>query len=192
LRQQFAPGQMAHGIVTEGGQAVNVIPGRASLNYTMRAHESDSLRQLEGRIFACFAAGALATGCEYEIDQPTPPYAELDPDPWLADIFREEMNRLGREPVARALETSLPLGSTDMGNVTQVMPGIHPIVSVDAGGATVHQREFATAAAGPSGDRAVVDGAIMLARTVVRLARTPAERDRVMAAHERRRSGANA
>jgi len=189
LRQQFAPGQMAHGIVTEGGQAVNVIPGRASLQYAMRAIESDSLRELEGRMFACFAAGALATGCEYEIDQTSPPYAELKPDPWLADVFREEMRRLGRDPVAAAVEVSLPLGSTDMGNVTQVMPGIHPLVGVDAGGATVHQRAFTAAAASPSGDRAVVEGAIMLARTVVRLAQTPAERDRVGAAHERRRDG---
>ncbi|MCV6968192.1 M20 family metallopeptidase [Mycobacterium bohemicum] len=186
LRQQFAPGQLAHGIVTEGGQAVNVIPGRASLQYAMRALESDSLRELEGKMFACFAAGALATGCEYEIDQPAPPYAELNPDPWLADVFREEMRRLGREPVSREVEERLPMGSTDMGNVTQRMPGIHPVVGVDAGGATVHQRAFAAAAAGPSADRAVVEGAIMLARTVVRLAETPAERDRVLAAHERR------
>ncbi len=189
LRQQFAPGQMAHGIVTEGGQAVNVIPGRASLQYAMRAIESESLRELEGRMFACFAAGALATGCEYEIDQTSPPYAELNPDPWLADVFREEMRRLGRDPVAASVEVSLPLGSTDMGNVTQVMAGIHPLVGVDADGATVHQRAFAAAAASPSGDRAVVEGAIMLARTVVRLAQTPAERDRVGAAHERRRRG---
>ena len=130
-------------------------------------------------MFACFAAGALATGCEYEIDQPEPPYAELKPDPWLADVFREEMRRLGREPVAREFEAGLPMGSTDMGNVTQVLPGIHPVVGVDAGGATVHQRAFAAAAAGPSADRAVVEGAIMLARTVVRLAQTSAQRDRV-------------
>ena len=68
LRQQLAPGQLVHGIVTDGGQAVNVIPGHATLQYAMRAIESDSLRELEGRMFACFAAGALATGCEYEID----------------------------------------------------------------------------------------------------------------------------
>ncbi|MDR3657377.1 MAG: M20 family metallopeptidase [Mycobacterium sp.] len=192
LRQQFAPGQLAHGIVTDGGQAVNVIPGRASLQYAMRAFESDSLRELEGRIFACFAAGALATGCDYEVDQPAPPYAELNPDPWLADVFREEMRRLGREPVAREFEAGLPMGSTDMGNVTQVLPGIHPVVGVDAGGATVHQRAFAAAAAGPSADRAVVEGAIMLARTVVHLAQTSAQRDRVMAAHDLRSSGAHA
>ena len=192
LRQQLAPGQLVHGIVTNGGQAVNIIPGHASLQYAMRAIESDSLGELEGRVFACFAAGALAAGCEYEIDNPAPAYAELKPDRWLADVCREEMRRLGREPVAPEVEAGLPMGSTDMGNVTQVLPGIHPVIGVDAGGATVHQRAFAAAAAGPSADRAVVDGAIMLARTVVHLAQTPDERDRVLAAQQRRRSGAPA
>ncbi|MBV8785700.1 MAG: M20 family metallopeptidase [Mycobacterium sp.] len=192
LRQQLAPGQLVHGLVTNGGQAVNVIPGHATLQYAMRAVEADSLTELEGRMYACFAAGALATGCEYEIDSPAPPYAELKPDVWLADICREEMRRLGRDPVAPEFEKVLPMGSTDMGNVTHVLPGIHPVIGVDAGGATVHQREFAAAAAGPSADRAVVEGAVMLARTVVQLAQTPAERDRVMTAQELRHSGARA
>lgn len=186
LRQQLAPGQMVHGIVTDGGQAVNVIPGQARLQYAMRAVESDSLRELQTRMFACFAAGALAAGCEYEIDEAAPTYAELKPDPWLADVCREEMQRLGREPLLPALEAELPLGSTDMGNVTQVLPGIHPVIGLDAGAATVHQRAFTVASAGASADRAVVDGAIMLARTVVRLAQTPDERDRVLAAQQRR------
>ena len=190
LRQQMAPGQLAHGIVTEGGQAVNVIPGSATLQYAMRAHESESLRELEGRMYACFAAGALASGCEYEIDAAAPPYAELKPDQWLTGVCREEMRRLGREPAAPEVEARLPMGSTDMGNVTHVLPGIHPVIGVDAGGATVHQRAFAAAAAGPSADRAVVEGAIMLARTIVRLAQTPDERDRVLNAQQRRASGA--
>lgn len=186
LRQQLGPGQMTHGIVTDGGQAANVIPGQAALKYAMRAVESDSLRQLEGKMYACFAAGALAAGCEYEIDEAGPPYAELRPDQWLVDVFREEMRRLGREPVAAAVEAGLPLGSTDMGNVTHVMPGIHPVIGVDAGGATVHQRAFAAAAVGPSADRAVVEGAIMLARTVVQLASDASQRDRVLAARQGR------
>jgi amidohydrolase len=186
LRQQLAPGQLVHGIVTNGGQAVNVIPGQATLQYAMRAVQSDSLRELEGRTFSCFAAGALAAGCEYEIDVPAPGYAELKPDQWLADVCRDEMRRLGREPVAPEVEANLPLGSTDMGNVTQVLPGIHPVIGVDAGGATVHQRAFADAAVGPSADRAVVDGAILLARTIVHLAETPDQRDRVLLAQQRR------
>jgi hypothetical protein len=59
------------------------------------------------------------------------------------------------------------------------MPGIHPIVGIDADGASIHQQAFAAAAAGPSADKAVIEGAVMLARTVVELAETPAQRDRV-------------
>jgi amidohydrolase len=189
LRQQLAPGQLMHGIVTQGGQAVNVIPGHATLQYAMRAVESDSLRELEGRMYACFAAGALATGCDYEITEAAPGYAELRPDRWLADVCRQEMRRLGREPVPADIEAGLPLGSTDMGNVTHVLPGIHPIIGVDAGGATVHQRAFADAAAGPSADRAVVEGAVMLARTVVQLAQDAGQRQRVLEAQHVRASG---
>ena len=187
LRQQLAPGQQVHGIVTEGGRAANVIPARAGMRYSMRAIEKESLRALEGRIFDCFRAGGLATGCECRIDEGGPAYDELRPDPWLANAFRDEMNRCGRTPVAAGLETALPpLGSTDMGNVTHAMPGIHPIVGVEAGGASLHQPEFAAAAASPSADNAVIDGSIMLARTVIRLAETPSERQRVMQAQRER------
>ncbi|WP_422749167.1 M20 family metallopeptidase [Mycobacterium sp. WMMD1722] len=188
LRQQLAPGQMVHGIVTEGGQATNVIPGRATLRYTMRAGDSASLRELEARMAGCFTAGAVASGCRHEVTETAPPYAELRPDQWLASVFRDEMRRVGRAPLPADLEAALPLGSTDMGNVTHALPGIHPVVGIDAGGASIHQPEFAAAAAGPSADDAVVEGATMLARTVVRLAETPGERDRVLERQERRAS----
>jgi amidohydrolase len=188
LRQQLVPGQMVHGIVTDGGQATNVIPARAEMQYTMRANDAASLRELEGRMADCFLAGAVATGCEYRVRATEPAYDELAPDQWLADTFRAEMVRLGRTPVATDVEAAMPLGSTDMGNVTQVMPGIHPIVGIDADGASVHQPGFAAAAAGPSADKAVVEGAIMLARTVVSLAETAAERDRVLKLRARRAS----
>lgn len=179
LRQQFAPGHMAHGIVTDGGQATNVIPARTEMQYTMRANDSASLRELEARMADCFLAGAQATGCSHRVEATEPSYLELKPDRWLADVFRAEMVRLGRNPVAEEFEAALPLGSTDMGNVTHVMPGIHPIVGIDADGASIHQQAFAAAAAGPSADKAVTEGAVMLARTVVELAETPAQRDRV-------------
>jgi amidohydrolase len=188
LRQQLVPGQMVHGIVTDGGQATNVIPARAEMHYTMRANDAGSLRDLEDRIANCFLAGAVATGCDYQVEETEPPYHELTPDKWLADTFRTEMVRLGRNPVGDDVEAALPLGSTDMGNITQVMPGIHPIVGIDADGASVHQPGFAAAAARPSADKAVIEGAIMLARTVVTLAETPAERGRVLELQSRRAS----
>lgn len=188
LRQQLAPGQMVHGIVTDGGQATNIIPARAGIQYTMRANDVTSLHELERRMADCFLAGAVATGCGHETTETEPTYFELAPDHWLAETFRAEMRRVGRSPVPADVEAALPLGSTDMGNVTQVMPGIHPIVGIDAGGASVHQPAFAAAAAGPSADKAVVEGAIMLSRTIVSLAQTPAERDRVMELQARRAS----
>src|SRR3954469_603640 len=130
LRQQLVPGQMVHGIVTDGGQATNVIPRHAELRYTMRAVNSESLHQLQDKMAGCFAAGSVGTGCTHRVTETEPPYDELAPDQWLADTFRAEMVRLGRTPVATDVEAALPLGSTDMGNVTQVMPGIHPIVSI--------------------------------------------------------------
>ncbi|MEX7470053.1 M20 family metallopeptidase [Mycobacterium adipatum] len=188
LRQQLAPGQMMHGIVTDGGQATNVIPAHAELRYTMRANDMESLRALEARMAGCFASGALATGCEHTVVETAPPYDALAPDPFLAAVFRAEMIRNGRHPLPVELEAALPLGSTDMGNVTQVLPGIHPVVGIDAGGASLHQPQFAAAAAGASADKAVIDGSIMLARTVVALAENAAERARVMEAHARRRA----
>lgn len=188
LRQQLVPGQMVHGIVTHGGQATNIIPGRTEMHYTMRATDAAGLASLESRMDDCFRAGALAAGCEYEVAETEPPYLELSPDAWLAEVFRAEMERVGRSPVGKDLEATLPLGSTDMGNVTQVMPGIHPIVGIEAGGASLHQPEFTAAAAGSSADTAVVEGAAMLARTVVALAENGAQRDRVLELQRRRAS----
>jgi metal-dependent amidase/aminoacylase/carboxypeptidase family protein len=188
LRQHFTPGQMVHGIVTDGGQATNVIPAHTELRYTMRATDLPSLRELEGRMAGCFAAGAVATGCQHSIREMAPPYDALAPDPYLSEVFRAEMVAAGRHPLPAEMELTLPLGSTDMGNVTQRLPGIHPVVGIDAGGASLHQPGFAAAAAGPSADKAVVEGTIMLARTVVALAQNPAERDRVLAAQARRRA----
>ncbi|MGE5693839.1 MAG: M20 family metallopeptidase [Candidatus Sericytochromatia bacterium] len=182
LRQHLAPGQQVHGIITDGGGAPNVIPGHAAMRYYMRATGKESLAGLQHRVADCFRAGALATGSQCRIEPSGPAYDELKPDPWLSNVFRDEMARRGRTPLSAELETALPLGSTDMGNVTQAMPAIHPVVGVDAGGASLHQPEFTAVAASPSGDEAVIDGAIMLACTVIRLAETPEQRNRVVTA----------
>ncbi len=105
----------------------------------MRALTPESLQGLEAKMRGCFAAGAVATGCEHEIAEAAPPYAELTPDHWLAEVFREEMTTMGRSPVPTEVEAVMPLGSTDMGNVTQLLPGIHPVVGVESNGAVIHQ-----------------------------------------------------
>lgn len=186
LRQHLAPGQQLHGIVSDGGTAPNIVPAHAEMLYYLRARTVDSLDDLTARAEACFAAGALATGCTHETRTVSPPYTELRPDPWLSAVYRDEIVDLGRTPLSTELESSRPLGSTDMGNVTHVVPGIHPVVGLDSGGAVTHQPEFAAAAVTESADRAVLDGAIALARTTIRAALDEDQRARLLEGVERR------
>ncbi|MFE9325728.1 M20 family metallopeptidase [Nocardia sp. NPDC052278] len=180
LRQHLRPGQQLHGIVSDGGVAPNIVPGRAELLYYLRAVDSASLDDLMRRASACFEAGALATGCTHEIRTVAPTYTELTPDSGLLFAYREQIVDLGRVPIAPELEAQRPLGSTDMGNVTNVIPGIHPVIGIDAGGAVTHQPGFAAASVNASADRAVTDGAIALARTAIAVARDQVHRDRLL------------
>ncbi|NIL77771.1 M20 family metallopeptidase [Rhodococcus sp. B10] len=168
MRQHLSPGQQVHGIVSDGGLAPNIVPGHTELLYYLRATTSESLEALTKKAYACFEAGAIATGCTHEIRTVSPTYAELTPDPWLSAAYRREAESIGRTPLAPELEGFRPLGSTDMGNVTNVLPGIHPIIGLDSGEAVTHQPEFAAACVTESADRAVLDGAQLLARTTVR------------------------
>lgn len=180
LRQHLSPGQQLHGIVSDGGVAPNIVPARAEMLYYLRARTAESLDELAARAESCFAAGALATGCTHAVRTVSPAYTELRPDPWLADAYREEIVDLGRTTLPVELESSRPLGSTDMGNVTHVLPGIHPVVGIDSGGAVTHQPEFAAAAVTESADQAVVDGATALARTAIRAALDEGQRVRLL------------
>nr|WP_245839328.1 M20 family metallopeptidase [Nocardia donostiensis] len=180
LRQHLRQGQQLHGIVGDGGVAPNVVPARAELLYYLRAADSASLGDLMRRASACFEAGALATGCTHETRTLAPTYTELTPDPALLSAYRTQIAGLGRTPIAPELAAQRPLGSTDMGNVTNVIPGIHPVIGIDAGGAVTHQPGFAAASVNASADRAVLDGATALARTAIAAARDELHRDRLL------------
>lgn len=180
LRQHLPPGQQIHGIVSDGGTAPNIVPAHTEMLYYLRAHTGASLAELTNRAEDCFAAGALGTGCTHTVRTVSPTYTELTPDPWLVQAYRDAITEMGREPLAVEWETARPLGSTDMGNVTNVIPGIHPVIGLDSADAVTHQPEFAAACVTESADRAVIDGAIALARTAIRAATDPKQRDRLL------------
>lgn len=177
LRQHLLPGQQLHGIVSDGGRAPNIVPARAELLYYLRAGSAADLADLERRAAACFAAGALAAGVTHELRTVSPTYVELRQDETLAAAYREAIVALGRTP----WEHDGQLGSTDMGNVSHVLPSLHPAIGIDAGGAVTHQRAFADAAVGPSADAAIRDGAIALARAAATAACDPGFRARAQA-----------
>ncbi len=187
LRQHLETRQMLHGIVIHGGAAPNIVPADTSARYYLRAPNVESLQQLETRVRACFEAGAVATGCAHEVTQVSPVYTQLTPDPWLASAYRAAITGLGRTPLNAEEERERQTGSTDMGNVSQALPAIHPTIAVDCGDAVNHQPEFAMACATPSADRAVCDGALALALTGLAAATDGGQRERLIGGVSRRR-----
>nr|WP_040767539.1 amidohydrolase [Tsukamurella sp. 1534] len=180
LRQHLEPGQQLHGIVSEGGSAPNVVPATAELLYYLRADDAESLDRLAARAGDCFAAGALASGCTHTVTEVSPAYTELRSDDGLAAAYRAAAVAIGRSPVAEEFERLVPLGSTDMGNVSHAVPSIHPLIGLETDGAVTHQPEFTAAAATPSADRAVRDGALALAAAFAAVAEDDDERARLL------------
>ncbi|AHI01344.1 M20 family metallopeptidase [Kutzneria albida] len=179
-RQHLEPKQMVHGIVTNGGAAPNIVPARTSALFYLRAADLESLQRLDNRIRGCFEAGAVGTGCALEVEQVSPVYTELAPDEWLAQAYRAAATELGRCLLSPQEELLRTAGSTDMGNVTRALPGIHPTIAIDCGDAVNHQPEFAAACASPSADRAVLDGALSMAWTAVAAATDSDQRARLL------------
>jgi amidohydrolase len=168
LRQQFRYHDQVHGIVTKGGDAPNVIPAHTSAKYYVRAATLDALETLEAKVRQCFEAGALATGCEVEFDQRSPRYSEFVPHPGMQGVYRRNAEALGRTFPEHPQQAMM--ASTDMANVSLAVPSIHPMLDIDSLPAVNHQPEFAAAAITPTADRALYDGALAMAWTIIDLA----------------------
>lgn len=168
LRQQLGRNEKVSGIVTAAGSAANIIPDSSRGHWIVRADTSDALSTLKERVQHCFEAGALATGCRLSITQSAPDYADLRPEARMMSLYRANAEALGR------IFPDIPGGfvgaSTDMGNVSHVVPTIHPILGLDCHPAVNHQPEFAAACITPKADRAVIEGAIAMAWTAADLA----------------------
>ena len=170
LRQQLESTDKVHGIITHGGDAANIIPGFTKSTWYVRAPKQDRLDVLIPRIRACFEAAATATGCTLSIESVGHFYEDMDHNPLLVDLYQANSAALGR-PMQRGREFPAHIsGSTDMGNVSKMVPSIHPMLDIDSLPASNHQAEFAAHTITPSGERAIVDGAVTMAWTVIDLA----------------------
>jgi amidohydrolase len=178
LRQHLARGTEVHGIVTNGGEAPNIVPGHTEGRYYVRACTTDDLGIARARIERCFEAGAWATGCEVSLELASPTYRELSPDFAIQGLYQANAERLDRRFVV--LDHNAGGGSTDMGNVSFVIPSIHPTIGVASAGASNHQAEFAECCVLPTGDQALLDGALAMAWTVIDIATSPAQRSRLL------------
>ena len=165
LRQHIRATERIHGIITEGGQAPNVVPDRTVGEFYVRAANEKALARLKPRVQACFDAGATGTGCEVEVNWANVDYLDLNTNWPLADVFQQHAETLGRDFVSREQLRTMAGGSTDMGNVSHRVPSIHPMLAAAPENVVIHHPEFATWAASAMGDLAALDGAKSLALT---------------------------
>jgi metal-dependent amidase/aminoacylase/carboxypeptidase family protein len=177
LRQHLHPSDRVHGIVTHGGQAPNIVPAHTEAEYMIRAATLTDLETVRERVMRCFQAGALATAATLEVLPRQEPYAQMHHDPEIATAYRRNAETLGRifqpvDPHAAA--------STDMGNVSLVIPSIHPSIGIDSLPAVNHQPEFAAHCITPAADHALRDGATALAWTAIDCATDQAMRTRLL------------
>lgn len=165
LRQQLPDGVRVHGIITNGGQAPNVIPEYASAHYYIRAYTREQVIELEPRLRAIAEGVALATGTTVKIEHQVGP-RDFRINHTLNGVLLEEFTAAGETVELREKEG---LGSTDAGDISHAVPTAHPYIKIGPDELIGHTVSFREAANSPQGYAALVTGARVLARTGLRL-----------------------
>lgn len=179
MRQQVRPDARIHGIITHGGQAPNIIPDYAAARCYVRALDLSYMDALFGRVARCCEAAAQATGCRVKLTSAAKDYHPYKPVYSLAEMFQRNLEALGETvdqgPVDREL------GSTDVGNVSQAVPTIQPMIQICPPEIVYHMAAFAEAAISDDGHRAMFAAAKAMAMTAVDLLTDPDAMARVQA-----------
>ncbi len=180
LRQHIRDSARVHGIITDGGQAPNVVPAHSAGTFLVRAEDDAYLEELKERVMACFEAGARATGCRLEHRWAPVQYAAMRSNGPLAESYRKNMAVVGRTIPENA--PARPSGSSDIGNVSRLLPAIHPTIAIAPPEIGIHSAGFAVCAASEDAHRGLVDAAKALAMTAVDVLTDAELRDRMQEA----------
>lgn len=183
LRQHIRPDERIHGIFTKGGDKPNIVPHHTAAEWYVRAGTLERLERLCARVLDCLQAGATAAGVEATFVWRDPSYADIRDNEPLLDLYADNSAAIGR-PLLDPRDLVGVVGSTDMGNVSYVVPSIHPMIKAAPANVSIHSPDFTAHAGGSEGDRAVVDGAKAMALTVADLWLRPEALDAVRRAFE--------
>ena len=178
-RVHMRDGVRVHGFITEGGKASNIIPERASCEFSVRATSDVELERVGAIVDRCARAAALASDVKVVIRQERG-YRPMKNNMILARRFGEHLFSLGRSP--KEQDPTVGAGSTDMGDISQALPAIHPWLQIcETGETTCHQREFAACSASERGLQTMLVAAKAMARTTADLLDDPSLLDAVRA-----------
>ena len=164
LRQQMKPTSRIHAIISNGGVKPNIIPELSEMEIFVRTAQKSDLSLLVQRVQHCLKGAAEATGCKHTITKLSKPYHDLLTNKRLIELYRENWSELGVD----APMTGSSSGSTDMGNVSYVVPSIHPKFKIGAGSLPgIHTHGFTGVANTPEAHRATLTAAKAMAHTCI-------------------------
>ena len=170
LRQQLPSGVRIHGIVSEGGTAPNVIPERAAARVWVRCLDAAQLDDAVERVRACAEGAARSAGAQLELREEESGSPPMRPNPPLANLYREQLVRLGLAESPHAPDESI--GSSDITHVSRALPTIHPNFPIGRD-LQLHTRAFTQATGSAEGEAGLLEAARALALTVTALVEDP-------------------
>jgi amidohydrolase len=171
LRQHIKEQARVHGIITNGGEAPNVVPAYSAAKFIIRASDYAYLEELQGKVLDCFKGASLASGARLKYRWGEKVYAPIKNNVAMARLFSDNLESLGRK--LDIFDSQSPFGSSDIGNVSEVVPSIHPTVAIASPPVSLHSTEFASAAASEAGHQGLLDAAKAMAMTVVDIVGRP-------------------
>lgn len=168
LRQQILPVDRVHAVITDGGTVPNVIADRSAMHLYVRSKYPETLRDLSGRVEDIMRGAALMTGCGLDLTwDPKPAVLPVRTNMALTGRWVDAQVRMGRQPLPFGVVPESLAASTDFGNVSYRVPGIHPFLKIADQSTALHSAQFAAAASSEAAMTGVVDGAVGLACTAI-------------------------
>ena len=167
LRQHILPTERVHGIFLKSGDKPNIVPSEASSEWYVRSDNVTSLAALKPRVLAALESGAHACGCSVSHEWIGAAYADMVTNNTMGTMYAHNAFRLGRTVTDPRQGGHRVVGSTDMGNVSHLVPSIHPMIASAPTGTSIHTKQFAQFARSPMADQAVLDGAKAMAMTAI-------------------------
>jgi metal-dependent amidase/aminoacylase/carboxypeptidase family protein len=167
LRQHILPTERVHGIFVRAGEKPNIVPNDAATEWYVRSDTVTTLHQLKPRVLAALESGAHACGCGVSHQWIGTPYADMITNNALSASYVANAATIGR--VVRDPQSAghRVVGSTDMGNISHLVPSIHPMIASAPSGTSIHTRDFASHSISAIADRAIIDGAKSMAMTAI-------------------------
>ena len=181
LRQHILPTERIHGIFTNSGEKPNIVPRETEMDWYVRSPTIETLQPLKERVAKCLEGGAMAAGCTVSFDWKKNTFADLVDNLPLLESYIRNAEQFGRQMTSEFLPGTGG-GSTDMGNVSYLVPSIHPMMQVAPSGVSLHSAAFADYTKGAEATRAIVEGAKIMAMTAIDMWLSKALQDDVKAA----------